>query len=240
MGCLKNLSLMALPLALGAAGAGADTLGYGNWDTRADGSFQVVANSNDGNGSLELTVTNPTVAGQDKVAVIFGQAGLAPLGLLDDLTGFSLEAFKASSPATGSAADFAYRLQLANGHSLVYENAYNGSAAVPLDTWRSLDLLGGNFWLYDGVNHNGGSDAHPLSFYSGSEGSQSVIGVQVAYGSGLGAFDGNVDNLHLDFAGGASFDAPVSTPLPSTALGGLACLGLLGGGTMIRRRRANA
>jgi len=240
MGYLKSLSLVALPLALGAASAGADTLGYGNWDTRDQGSFQAVPFSNDGNGSLELTVTGPANTGKDKVAVIFGQPGLAPLGLLNDLTGFKLEAYKASAANPDGRADFAYRLQLGNGHSLVYESSYNSPDDVAVGSWRPLDLIGGNFWLYDGANHNGGSDAHPLSFYSGSEGIQSVVGVQVAYGSGLGAFDGYVDNLHLDFSGGASFDAPVSTPLPSTALGGLACLGLFGGGTMIRRRKAKA
>jgi hypothetical protein len=239
MGCLNRCSLVVLPLAFGALSVHAETLNYANWDTRLQGHFDAVANSADGNGSLQLSVDPPAGTGQDKVAVIFYSPN-GPLGTLNDLSHLTLDAFKSSSPSTLAAADFAYRLQFANGDSLVYENSYNGSAAVPLDQWRSLNLIGGNFWLYEkatNTNFNGGSDAHPLSFYSSSEGSNSIVGLQIGYGSGIGAFSGNVDNIHLDFAGGASFDGPVTTPLPSSALGGMACFGLLAGGIFVRRRK---
>jgi hypothetical protein len=225
---LKRASL-ALVLLVGGVTAKADTiLTYVNFDTRAGGSYSVDANSADGNGSLKLSTAAVAPIGgvnQDKVAVLFTNG--TALGTLNELTGIGLQAYKSSSPATGAASDFAYRIQFANGNSLVYENAYNGSAAVALDTWRDLDLFGGKFWLYDGVNHNGGGDEHALSYYSGTLGSQQIVGLQVAYGSGLGAFTGYVDNVHLDF-GAQVANGPISTPLPSAALGGLACLGMFG------------
>ena len=221
-----------LSTALSIGTAKASSLSVFDWDTRAGGSYSVVANNSaDGNGSLHLTTTpNFQIGGvnQDKVAVIFANGGA--LGTLNALTDVSLQAFKSSTPSTIPAADFAYRLQLANGDSLVYENAYNGSAAVPLDIWRNLDLTAGNFWLYDkatDTNFNAAGQEHALSFYLPTEGTQSVVGLQVAYGSGIGAFDGNVDNIHLAF-GAQTFDgAVVAAPLPSSAFGGLALFGAL-------------
>jgi hypothetical protein len=239
---VKFTSLVAPALlALLATSARADSLNVYDWDTRGGGSYAPVANSADGNGSLQLATTNaPPIAGvnQDKVAVLFA-TGTGPLGTLGQLTDLSLDAFKSSSPATGAVNDFAYRLQFASGDSLVYENAYNGSATVPTGVWRDLDLTGGKFWLYDkatNTNFNGGSDAHPLSFYSSLATSQ-IVGLQVAYGSGLGAFSGNVDNVHLQF-GDRSFDGAVVTPLPAAVWGGVVLFGMVGGKRLLRRRES--
>lgn len=248
MPSFKRSTLLVFAAAIGSLSARAETLmGYGNWDTRSGGSFSVDAsNSKDGNGSLKLSTTNALPVGgvnQDKVAVIFGTGG--PLGTLGDLTGISLDSFKSSSPVTNPIADFAYRLQFANHDSLVYENAYNGMPdPIVNDVWRTLNITGGKFWLFDHItgNHNGGSDAHALSYYTGLQGQQ-ISGLQIAYGSGLGAFSGNVDNIHLDF-GAQNYYGPVVAasvaPLPTTAVVGAACFAILGIGSLSRRNRVVA
>jgi len=216
-----------------------------NWDTRAGGSYSVDPNNSaDGNGSLHLTTTpNFKIGGvnQDKVAVIFTRDFTA-LGNLNGLTDISLQAYKSSTPSTSLPSDFAYRIQFLNGDSLVYENTSNGSATVPLDAWRNLDITSGLFWLYDkatDTNFNAAGQEHPLSYYLPTLGTHDLIGLQVAYGSGIGAFDGNVDNIHLAF-GAQSFDGPVAVPLPSPALGGIALLGVVAVGYTIRQRAHRA
>lgn len=222
-----------------AVSAGAVPLSYGNWDTRSAGSYSASSFSNDGDGSLLLQTFDNT--SQGKVAVIFGTG--SSMGKLSDLNDVSLTYYKSSDPVTPAANQFAYRLQLSDGTSnnisLVWENNYNGSAAVPTDSWQSLDLTNGNFWLYDGVtNHNGGSDAHPLSYYT-QYANADVLGLQVAYGSGVGAFTGYVDNVDLSFnnatSGPMTYTGNVVAPEPASV--GLLGMGMLG---LVRRKRKQA
>ena len=243
MRCSKRLCslLFVLSASFGFSTAKADYLSVYNWDTRAGGSYSFDAtNSADGNGSLRLTTTaNFQINGvnQDKVAVIFANGGI--LGFLPNLTDLSLQAYKSSTPSTNAAADFAYRIQFASGDSLVYENAYNGSATVPTDTWRNLDITNGNFWFYDkatNTNFNNAGQEHPLSFYTALA-ADPIVGLQVAYGSGLGAFDGNVDNITLAF-GNQVFIGALPVPLPNSVWGLLALLAILAIPYLKRRRTA--
>ncbi len=241
MGSKRICSLFfVLSASLGFGTAKADSLSVYNWDTRAGGSYYVdPTNSADGNGSLHLSTTaNFQINGvnQDKVSVIFANGGI--LGYINGLTDVSLQAYKSSSPSTGAAADFAYRLQFLSGDSLVYENAYNGSATVPTDSWRNLDITAGNYWLYDAAtntNFNNAGQEHPLSYYQTALAADPIVGLQVAYGSGLGAFDGNVDNIQLAF-GNQVYIGAVAVPLPASVWAGLALLGLLAIPYLKRRR----
>ncbi|HEX8341385.1 MAG TPA: PEP-CTERM sorting domain-containing protein [Tepidisphaeraceae bacterium] len=237
-----------------SAATSAAPLSYGAYDTRTQGSFApVVSPSNDGDGSLELKTLDNT--SQGKVSVFFhnGTPGTA-LGTLGSLSTLALDFFKSSIPASPATNQFAYRLHMSPSGTtaLVWENNYNGSATVPTDAWQdNFSILNGNFWQRgNGQNFNGGAQAVPLSSWvagqsfaadgNGTPGStvgfdanSPVYALEIAYGSGVGAFTGYVDDIQVGFTGGEAFSGNVAVPEPTTlAVLGLGVLGLL-------RRRVN-
>jgi hypothetical protein len=248
MGLLNRSCLVAAALGvgvLGAAEAGADTLTAQSFNSSGAG----IVTPN-GDGSLHLH----TVSGADKASVTFFNG--SQLGTLGSLTGFGAEFMKESGSFVKNTMAIRLLTNTGGTEGLVWENNYNGNGDVPLNTWLTPDLFGGNFWQRgNGGNFNGASQAVTLTNWkSGTvsytvdgtgaarnsvpmNGSTPIYGVEVSYGSGAGAFEGDVRNVTLSFAGGANFigaESPV-TPLPSAAVGGLACLGLF---AMGRRRRA--
>jgi hypothetical protein len=227
-------------------------------DTRSQGAFAVDSFSNDGDGSLKMQTFDNT--SQGKVSVVFEASNPATaLGTLGDLSQLSVDFFKSSNPATPSANQFAYRIWLnsTGSLSLVWENNYNGNASVPLDTWQTVNLAGGNFWQgNNGTNFNGGAEAVSLSQWTGGAGftvdgnnvpaisvplsaSTQVFGLEIAYGSGVGPFTGYVDNVNIGFASGATFSADVTaaaTPLPASLWGGMFLIAGLGAFHTYRKR----
>jgi hypothetical protein len=242
-------------LLVGAAGVKADSLSFSTYDTLGAGS--VTANPD---GSFRLQ----TFTSADKASVVFGKGYNVVLGALGNVTHFSADLLK-HAPTANPADLLAVRLWTNAGgtEGLVWENNYNGNADVnsPLDTWMTLNFTNGLFWeRANSYNFAQISNLNTLTNYKdgftptttldgGHTGvtfnsSTPVYAIQVSYGSGIGAFDGSVNHVNLDFKT-ASFtsDSPaaaVGTPLPSTALGGLACFGILGGSTLFRRRKVVA
>jgi hypothetical protein len=231
-------------------GAQADSLSFTTVDTSPGG---ITTQNPDGSFRLQ------TFSTADKASVKFytlDGANLKVLGNLggaDGISGFSADLLK-SSPAD-SVSELAIRLftNASFTEGLVWENAYNGNGIVPVGGWQHLDITGGNFWeRVKPTNFNGAGQAVTLgSWASGftpsggktlGEGTP-IYGIEVSFGSGSGAYDGSVGNVQLDFKNGASYigaESPMAadaaaTPLPSAALGGLACLGLFAAG---RRRHA--
>lgn len=240
LAALAAVAALALPALSHAA-----TLSYGAYDTRAQGAFAPDAVSNDADGSLKLQTFDNTSLG--KVSVVFGTG--AALGNLGDLNTLAIDYMKSSTPALNggntNVSQFAYRLftNSTGTQSLVWENQYNGNGVVPTDSFQSLDLTGGLFWQRtNGINYNGGAQAHPLSYYvaGGTEapagfalgaGTQ-IYGFEIAYGSGVGAFTGYIDHPTIGF-GSNVYTANVTAVPEPTSLGLLA----LGGLALLRRKR---
>ena len=251
----------AAALALTAASAGAATLDTFTFNTTNNGSVTTVPTGNDADGSYQLQTTGNA----DKASIIFataGTTGFTPLGTLGNLTGVAIDSYRSSTSAASATNDFAYRLILSSGATaaLVWENNYNGNAPVPTDTWRSLDLTGGNYWQRGGgKNFNGGSQALPLSTWDTGtvmwttdgngtpatnptiDANTMVYGLEVAYGSGAGAFLGNIDHVNLTFGTGGSAvsytnnAAVASVPEPTALAVFAGAAGLLS----TRRRRVS-
>jgi hypothetical protein len=236
-------------IAIFTGGARADSLSFTTADTSGTGST-----TQNLDGSFHLQ----TLATADKASVKFYTLNGAVLKVLGDLggvngiSGFSADLFK-TSPA-GTSSELALRLFTNSSftQSLVWENAYNGSAIVPVGDWEHVDLTAGNFWERSGgVNFAGAGQAVTLASWASGytpaggatlSSTTPIYGIEVSFGSNSGIYDGDVANVHLDFSNGASYVGAQSqlaadataTPLPSAAMGGLACLGLFAIG---RRRR---
>ena len=238
-----------------AGRASAATLSTYNWNSAGAGTVTTVPFGNDADGSYQLQTTGNA----DKAALIFGNAtatGLTALGRLGDLSAVMADAYRSSASTAGASNTFAYRIILNpyDTAALVWENNYNGNAAVPTDYWQSLDLTGGNYWQRGGgKNFNGGQQAVPLAtwdtgtvvYTTDGNGAAAVnptitadspvYGLEVAYGSGAGAYLGNVDHVGLTFGTGASavtYTANAAVPEP-TALG---LIGVVGTALAARRR----
>lgn len=243
---LKRTFSAVFAIAIFAGGAGADSLSFTTVDTSGTG---VTTQNPDGSFRLQ------TLATSDKASVKFLKVvGATPqvLGSLSGISGLSADLLKASPANTTSELAIRIFTNQSLTQGLVWENAYNGSAVVPVGGWEHLDFTAGNFWQRtNGVNYfAAGQEATLASWESSSyipasgvkvDGA-SIYGIEVSFGSGAGIYDGDVANVHLDFSNGASYTAAESqlaadataTPLPSAAMGGLACLGLFAIG---RRRR---
>lgn len=252
--CIAAAALCAIVGATAAQGA---SLAYSNFDTRSQGSFTAVATpSNDADGSLRLQTNDASSEG--KVSVLFYQPSASPLGTLGDLQGVSVDMFKSSTPATPAPNTFAFRLNLGTSGgqplALVWENNYNGNSTVALDEWiNNFGIAAGNFWQRgNGANFNGGAQAVTLQDWVNGHtetmdgngaavnsvvlsASTPVYGLEIAYGSSVGAFTGYIDDVTLTFGGpnAANFNANIAVPEPATiGVIGISCLGLLA-----RRRR---
>jgi len=245
MSNLTRALLVLVVLTMASTGAIAESLSFSDYDTRFNG--QAVQKPD---GSFQLTTTTDT---SDKASVVFGKGGGVSLGTLASLTHFSADFLKVL-PTDNPANNLAIRLWTnADGsEGLVWENNYNTNSDVPLNSWQSLDFTGEKFWeRYNGENFDADPNIQTLSAWqrgfkpsngkdlSGAD----IFAIQVSYGSGIGAFDGSVRNVSLtlgasEYTAAEFREAAANTPLPSAALGGLACLGLFA--TARARRRPTA
>lgn len=241
-------------LATTASLAATHAMTYGDWDTRAFGLYTpTLAPSNDADGSLLMQTTGNT--SQSKVSVVFYDptSPLAPIGTLGTLNTLMLDMYKSSVPLTDPGANFAVRVHLtdptvtsAAAVNLVYENAYNGNAPVPTDTWQNdFSLMGMNFWQRgNGQNFDVAGGWVPLSAWTSgfqyTNGASSTVllgantpvySVEIAFGSGVSSFLGAIDDVRVGFAGGDDYVGNVSVPAP----GAVALVGA--GGLLMHRRR---
>jgi hypothetical protein len=252
---------LLLPLAAVLAAAGtisAAPLQYFTFNNAGSGSVTPVASpSSGGGGSLQLSTTGAA----DKAAASFFQAGFAPLGTLGGLQSLSFDYLVSSSSTTLTTNDNraapAVRLFTNAGltQGLVWERSYQpgGQTPTPTDMFQTdVDVRNGNFWQRaNGQNFNGGSDAHPLSYYIAGNfpaggamlgAGTPIYGIEVSFGSGIsGSFTGYIDNLSATFNGDGgprTYTAFAAAAIPEPAT--LAVFaGLAGvGGLVARRRRA--
>lgn len=250
MGTIQHVLAGAAALMVGTSIVGAATLNYSDirMNSSGGGTFTTVSDSKDGDGSLNLTTPNASA----KASVVFEVSYGTPLGNLGDLSSISLDFLKSSSPGLNGGntaqSQFAYRI-LTNPYgnqALIWENQYNGNATVPTDSWQTVDIASGNYWQRaNSVNFNGGSQAHPLSYYTAGNfeagGLQlspttPVYGLEIAYGSGVGAFSGDIDNVVLTFGTGqnaVTYTGAVSAPEPTS----MAAIGLCSAAFLRRRRQ---
>ena len=246
MTCLQRSFSAVFAIAILTGGAKADSLSFTTVDTSGTGS---TTQNLDGSFNLQ------TLATTDKASVKFytlNSGALKVLGDLGGISGFSADLLKASPANTSSQLALRLFTNSSFTQSLVWENDYNGSTNVQVGDWQHVDLTAGNFWERSGgVNFAGGGQAVTLASWASGytpaggatlSSSTPIYGIEVSFGSGAGSYDGDVGNVHLDFKNGASYTAAESqlaadataTPLPSAAMGGIACLGLFALG---RRRR---
>jgi hypothetical protein len=230
-----KLWLFVAVISMGAAQVHADSLGTAFFDSTSPANY-----SQNADGSIHLQ----TFSSSDKAAVAFGNGGV--LGTLGNITGFSADFLKSSSTAN-PADDFAIRLFTNSGgtEGLVWENNYNGNSTIPVGTWQSFDFKNGLFWeRANSQNFDTNSNFQTLGAYAGGftpiggamlNANTSIYGIEVSYGSGIGAFDGTVANVQLDFTNN-SFDAATVAPLPATAIAGFILLGTLGIFVILRKR----
>jgi hypothetical protein len=260
---MKRLSRSFLVVGLiglcGVGSARADALVAISYDTQAQGTYTVNAD-----GSIRLQTTNAGASSDQKAGAGFFSAASMPgnpavLGTLGTLTGFSADFLK-SLGTTPAANEFAIRLFTSADltQSLVWENNYNGNTPIaPSSDWQHNDFIAGNFWDHsNNLNYNAGDEALSLTAWETGmvtfnhdgngpsisnapvSAATQIYGVQVSYGSGIGAYDGSVRNVELDFGNTQFVGAAVSTPLPPTAIGSIACLGLLAVGRVAMKRKA--
>lgn len=217
-------------------------------DTRNGGTSVIsTAQPRSGNGSLEMK----TGASADKSSVLLGSARwfdtpvFGTLGALaDGNLSFDIYRDSSSTVADHLAPAFQLNIQNAAGESanLKWEPIYNGYAVVPEDQWISLDITGGNFWMYDGqvradfdeklddwVNGHTVGDSTVLGPDS------KIVGISIQNGSGwTGEFTGYVDNVTATFDGGNTYAANFEV-VPSPTAFGAGLVGLVG--LAVRRRR---
>lgn len=194
-----------------------------------------------GNGSVELTGDRTRFVG---LGNFYSPA--SNLGLLSSLTDFTFDwmvAVGSAGTGAGAAASYspALRLHIWDGtqrSELIWENAYNGSAAVVQGTWYSSGS-GDNFWRYetgvgDSLIYN--RSIVDWSFSSGYSSAAYIAGISVGVGSTAGAnYHAFADNVTLSFgtntttynfetSGGTVPDGGTTLALLGGALTGLGAL----------------
>jgi len=155
------------------------------------------------------------------------------LGLFKDLTSLSYEWYRDSVSLNSAGQHAVIRILLdADGNlgttgdrgGLVFERAYNGGGAVPVDTWITEDIfgynsgLGANLWTFGlGVpNEKHGYGVKLSNWQTALQVSQgpnpatldlrnaAVLGFSSGIGSGWGPHTGAVDNISFGFNGGST------------------------------------
>lgn len=250
MSNLTRALLVLVVLAMSSTGTRAESLLFtttpntgsqGRVDHQTDGSFRLQTFDGSSNG---------------KASVIFYKGFGVSLGTLGSLTNFSADFLKVS-PTDNIANSLAIRLLTNTGgtQGLVWENNYNldndynVDGAFPRNAWVPIDLTGDKYWeRANSANFDSGNNFKTLGQWAAGftpaggatlSSSTNIYGIEVSYGSTVGPFDGSVRNVNLSF-GNTQYTAAefredaAATPLPSAALGGLACLGLFATGRLRR------
>lgn len=226
----------------------------GNYDNAGAGANAIVANpTNDGDGSLSLTTTGSP----DRSRVGLFAAPGGQLGQLGQIVNGGLVQFDFYRDATSTATSniqLAFKLYVRNASgqtgSLIWEDAYNGSAAA-IGSWNDNRLISSeNWWIRSGgINYQQAANALTLGTWIGggtvTDGSNTsialgsdtaVTGIEIGAGSGwAGTFSGNADDVRVTFgtqpAGVWNFKTE-AVPEPAT----MAALGM-GALALLRRRR---
>lgn len=237
----------------GGANRASGTTVVGQWyqaNVGGGGTVGITTNhAQSGNGSAYFATTS----GDSKADL---QYYLPTSQTLSSLTSISYDFFRSSSSTAGAGLAPVMRIDIAkNGSfagSLVYEFIYQNQTNPTPDTWTTLsgNLNNGIFWATNAAlgptfaDANGGQKTL-AAWIAGNAGSTlSVYGISIGVGSGFngGTFDGAVDNVALNFAGGASVNsnfevATVAAAAPEPATWAMMILGMGMAGGALRRRR---
>lgn len=198
---------------------------------------------------IELLASGVNLGGNFYASAIFGTFA--------SLSSASYEWYRASSSTASANQHPSLRVLLdADGNlnttgdrgGVVFERAYN-AGSVATDTWVG-DSVGSGTYLWNfglGVGSEFNINATPYAYDATLAEWQAyfpnavVLGFSSGVGSGWGPFTGAVDNISYSFNGGASGSANFEVsvvPLPAAAWAGLALMGTLGAGKLVRGRRA--
>jgi hypothetical protein len=236
------------------------------WNRESHGNAQIAVTRNQPKlgyagwqkGSLEMSTTG------NMNDWAFYRRGILPgetWGSLSDLTALSFEWFRQTGfnpppgPSDWATKSPVFRVGLANGAELVWENWYNGNNTTT-DAWVSSNLMAGNFWFHNNGAYStvlsGPCDIGPMKVWDGTAlaltiqqtidcfGNASVSSVAVGVGSQWDyEYTGYVDNVVVAFNNNtvvnANFDFPfTSVPEPNTVY--LMVAGLVGLLWINRRR----
>lgn len=170
----------------------------------------------------------------------------------NSITGFGYDWYRDSaSGTTNTAVHPVLRLMVLGRVSaglvagyLVFERAYNGGGAAPVDAWvmEALTFTTGNIWGTGTLPGAFSEYGRQLDDWDSLVTSLQVLGMSIGAGSGWngGGFKGAIDNVYLNTASGSTtwnFEvAAVQVPEPGSIA--LACLALLGAAAATPRRRA--
>ena len=220
--------------------------------------------TNDGDGALHFAGTG----NEKKYATFGAPQGVdalsgffSSLGSLGQLAAGSVSAdiYRASTNPAHQTLQVAVKVILSGNRQLTWESAYNDNLNLN-GSWVT-EMMGGSgkWWLRGAstagnVNFDQIVNLHSLSDWAAGgivptapgatftgtplSASDSILGFSVGYGSGVGAFDGAIDHLNVNFTGGSSYNynfKAQAVPEPAS----MAALGL-GALALIRRRRNRA
>jgi len=191
---------------------------FGNYDNGGTGANSIVANpTNDGDGSVALS----TLGGGDRSRVGLFAAGGGSLGQLGQIVNGGLvrwDFFRDAASTSTSNIQLAFKLYVKNAAgqtgSLLWEDAYNGSAAS-IGSWNNDRVISTEKWWIrsGGVNFQQAANALTLGTWIGggtvTDGSNTsialgsdtlVTGIEIGAGSGwTGTFFGNADDVRVTF-----------------------------------------
>lgn len=183
----------------------------------------------------------------------------APVAL-SSLTSVSYDFFRSSTSAADPNLSPVFRFDIYKGTSfagsLVLENVYQNQTPSPVDNWTTLsaNLGSGIFWATNAAlgptfaSANGGQKTLSQWMADNAGSTLNVVGMSIGVGSGWsGAFNGAVDNVKVDFAGGPSVSsnfevnaAVAAVPEPATWAFMMMGVGLMGVTLRQRKRQALA